>query len=330
MRQAMFVGAVSFSASVAVASLANGQTVASCPVKSGLARGPGTIVGTVSDTSLLPLDSVDVFIASPRKQTVSADGMFRLEKLDAKPYQVVARRFGYAQQIRTVTVGDSGGVVAFCLVPTARTLATVISSAPRGGLMGVIADTAFGIIPGADVSVLGGGEHTVSDSTGVFYVPLKPGKYMVRVTHTGFESKMVSISVPSDSGRKMLIWLLPSRRGTAPRESWNADELGHRLDTASAVRRKIFTREDINNFGGTELRQLAQAGAVSYVDDSCAAVIDGGPYRVPIWTLKAADLEMVEVYTDKEPRNYPTSISNQRRPAKRARCPHVYAWLRKP
>jgi Carboxypeptidase regulatory-like domain len=332
MHHAMFGRAISIAASVAAfARLAGAQTSDQCPIKSGSAGGPGTIVGTISDTSLVPLDSVDVFISSPRRQTVSASGVFRLDSLRPKQYEVSARRLGYLPQTHTVTVGDSGGVAAFCLAPSTRTLDPIISSAPRSGLSGVIADTALHIIPGAEIAVLGGGGHAVSDSAGIFYVPLRPGRYMVRVKHASFEAKMVSISVPNDSGRKMLVWLAPANRAAKAREEAAARELDFRLDTAGGVWSKIFTREDIDNFPSTELRQLAQAGAVAHVDENCQAIIDGGPYTMPIWSLTAADLEMVEVYADKPPRSGSTSILNQRRQPTSTgpKCPHVYAWLRK-
>jgi len=305
-----------------------------CPIKPGSVGGPGAIVGTVSDTSLVPLDSVDVLILSGRQQTLSANGAFRLDKLKPGEYQLSARRLGYLPQMRAVTVGDNGGVTAFCLVPSAQTLAPVVTSAPRLGLSGVIADTAFGIVPGAEITVLGGSGQAVSDSAGIFFVPVKPGRYMVRVKRAGFESKMVSVTVPTDSGRKILVWLMPATRAAAPaREEWNVYDLKLRLDTMVHARSKIFTREDINNFAPTDVRQLAQTGAATYVDDGCFAVIDGGPDSMPMWALKPEDLEMLEVYSKKPTRNAQTSIiANTRRrlPVPGANCSlQIFAWLRK-
>lgn len=334
MHHAMFARAAWIAASVAaVASFANGQTPASCPIRSGSAGGPGTIVGTVNDTSIVALDSVTVYIMSTKQQTLSTNGVFRFDKLKPAEYQLSARRLGYLPQTRTVTVGVDGGVAAFCLVPSTQTLAPVVTSAPRGGLSGVIADTAFGIVPGAEITVLGGSERAVSDSTGIFFVPVKPGRYMVRVKRAGFESKMVSVTVPRDSGRKILVWLMPATRAAAAREEWNAFDLKLRLDTMVHARSRIFTREDINNFGATDVRQLAQAGATSYVDDGCFAVIDGGPDSIPMWALKPEDLEMLEVYSAKPRRFALTSINpnNRRRlPVPGANCSlQIYAWLRK-
>jgi hypothetical protein len=142
---------------------------------------------------------------------------------------------------------------------------------------------------------------------------------MVRVKRTGFATKMVSISIPPDSGRKLLIWLYAARRGATPHEEWAARELGFRLDTATAAWSKVFTREDIMNFPSDELTQLARAGSISAVDGNCPALIDGGPTTLPLRSLRAEDLEMVEVYTDK-PRGASSTTP---------RCPHIYAWLRK-
>src|SRR5438874_1601257 len=82
-----------------------------CPTRPGLVGGPGTIVGTVSDSGRVPLDSVEVFITSAKRQTLSAGGDFRLDKLQSGQYVVTAHRLGYLQQIRRVTLGDSGAVV---------------------------------------------------------------------------------------------------------------------------------------------------------------------------------------------------------------------------
>jgi hypothetical protein len=316
----------------ALAPFAQGQVETSCPVKSSLG-GAGTIVGAVGDTSLVPLDSVNVYIVSTRLQTLSMNGIFRFDKLKPGQYELSARRLGYLPQTRTVTVGGDGGITAFCLVPAAQILAPVVTSAVRGGLSGVIADTAFGIVPGAEITVLGGSEHAISDSAGIFYVPAKPGHYMVHVKRAGFESKMVSVTVPRDSGRKILVWLMPASGHSVAREESNAYDLKLRLETRVFARSKIYTRQDINDFGATDVRQLAQAGASKYIDDGCFATIDGGPDSIPMWALKPEEIEMLEVYTLKNARNAPTSIiaNNRRRlPAPGANCGvQVFAWLRK-
>jgi hypothetical protein len=308
-----------FALTIALSSRVSAQCPAPGPA------GPGTLVGTISDTARNPIDSMEVFILSAKRQTMTVNGVFRFDKLKPDRYEVTIRRFGYPTVRRFVAVGDSGGSVAFCLAPMPTSLAPVVTAAPRGGLSGVIADTAFGIVPGAQIRVLGIDGSAQSDSLGKFFIPVKPGRYMVRVTRPGFASKMVSVTIPSDSGRKMLIWLLPSNRGIAAREEVAAQELAWRLDTISPSHARIFTREDLNNSPMDDLRQIAQMGAVRPVDDQCIASIDGGMYGMPVWALKSADLEMVEVYTDRGP----ATASRDRR-GNPAKCPRIFAWMRKP
>jgi hypothetical protein len=303
-----------------------GQMMAPCPI-TVTAAGKGTIVGTVSDMSHNPLDSVEVYIASEHKQTLTdAKGFFKFEKIDgSRAYQVAVRRFGYNSITHQVVLGDNGATTSFCMPVQPRSLVPVISSATRVGLTGVVADTGFGVIPGAEIAVLGGGAKTYSDSAGRFAIDLKPGRYMVRVTRDQFASKMVSVTIPPDSGRQMLIWLAPSFRGSNAREAWDAHELALRLDTMNAARSRIWTREDLNNSPFTYLYDLAKIGALYYVDDNCMAVVDGR-YSLPLWVLKTDEIEMAEVYQSKPIPYRPTSTN----PGGRMPCPRVFAWLRKP
>jgi len=305
--------------------------VAPCPITVP-AGGKGVITGTVTDLQHTPLDSVEVYIQSEHKQTTTdAKGFFRFEKIDAsKAYQVSVRHFGYGSITHQAILGDNGAAMSFCMPALPRSLVPVISSAKRVGLTGVIADTAFGVIPGAEVAVLGGGAKTYSDSAGRFAVDLKPGRYMVRVTRDLFASKMVSVTIPPDSGRQMLIWLSPSSRAANAREAWDAHELQLRLDTLNPARSRIWTREDLNNSPFREVYDLAKVGALNYVDDACPAVVDGR-YPQPLWVLRTDEIEMAEVYQPKPARAAPTSISaGARLRSTQAPCPRVFVWLRKP
>jgi len=301
--------------------------------------GPHTVLGFVADTFATPLDSVEVFIASLKLHTTaSPDGMFRFAEVKTGSYQVSARRFGYFPQVREVVVGDSGGVVSFALVPRQQSLPTVVSSAARGGLSGVIGDSSYNILPGSEVVLLGSDHHAITDSTGSFFLEAKPGHHMVRVTHPGYQSRLVSFTIPSDSGRRILVGLAPRTRPPLAREEAAIMELSFRL-TRRSVMSKIYTREDINHMGMTELQQIATAGAFQRVDESCQAIINGGPVTMPIWLITAADIESVEIYPpDPEARRrafVPTSI-NGNQPirtqgaTRRSDCPvTVYVWLRR-
>ena len=301
--------------------------------------GPHTIIGFVADTLAAPLDSVEVFIASLKLHaTASAQGMFRFDQLKTGSYEISARRFGYFPQVRDVVVGDSGGVVTFALVPRQQSLPTVVSSAVRGGLSGVVGDSSYNILEGAVVTLIATDHAARTDSTGSFYMDAKPGRYMVRVARPGYVSRLLSVTIPNDSGRRILVGLAPATRPPLAREEAAIFELSMRL-TRRSVMSKIYTREDINRMGMTELQQIATAGAFQRVDESCQAIINGGPVTMPIWLITAADIESVEIYPpDPEARRrafVPTSI-NGNQPirtqggTRRTDCPvTVYVWLRR-
>jgi uncharacterized protein (DUF2141 family) len=303
-----------------------------------------TLVGMVSDTSHFGIDSADVLIASLRRRTMTAaDGAFRFNDIKPGRYEVTARRIGFVAQEGTVIVGADGGVATFCLVPAIRELAPVVSTARRGGLSGVVGDTAFNILRDVEISVVNGGKHVVNDSTGAFFIDLKPGRYVVQFKRPGFGSRLVSVTIPNDSGRKMLVWLAPVSRGEQNREAAAADELKWRLDNAVNSRSQLYTREDLNKTSATDLVQVANLAAVGGVSDTCSVMIDGGPWLMKVWELKTADLEMFEAYESKVPTRAPRSlsrgssaISNTANPTEPPPCPlptgaHVllYAWLRK-
>lgn len=305
------------------------------------ASAPRTIAGVVADSGGQPIDSADVVIASlKRRATSDADGVFRFNDINPGTYDVSARRFGYAPQVRRVVVGANGGIVRFALVPAPHALAPVISSVLRGGLSGVIGDTAFNIVDGATISVMASDHRTVSDSLGKFFIDLHPGRYMVRVAHAGFVPRMISVTIPNDSGRRMAVWLVPGSSAETARDSWMLDGLTDRLTHRTAMS-KIYTREDLSHMAMTDLTQITLVGGGMRQGDDCPAVVDGGPQSMPLWSIAAADIETVEIYPPgslllgdaSAVRRPPVTSIRGNAPMRQTRandCPVlVYVWLRK-
>jgi hypothetical protein len=261
--------------------------------------GARALTGVVTDTAGTPIDSADVTIASlKRRLTSAADGSFRFDDVKPGRYSVSARRIGFAPQVRTVVVGTEGGTARFSLVPTAHILAPVISSAALGGLSGVVGDTAYNTVAGAQVTVLGTDRRAESDSLGRFFIDLHPGRFVVRVTRPGYDSRMLSVTIPPDSGRRVTVWLQPGEDAGHNREAAALEALNGRLIRRTPMS-KIYTREDLAKTSMTELSQLITSGAGTPIDGDCLAVIDGGPRMHPIWDIPAADIELLELYPPK-------------------------------
>lgn len=309
-----------------------------------LGRRPRTIVGVVTDTAGNAVDSAEVVLASPnRRTTTRADGRFQLDDIKPGSYAIVARKLGFFPQSRRVTVDSAGGSVTFELVRRPYSLPPVVSTATRLGLSGVVGDTAYNVVAGASVSVLATDRRTVSDSTGAFYMDLKPGRHVVSVSRDGYAPSMVTVTIPNDSGRRIVVWLTPATRTAGYRQSFAMDALSHRLLVRNPVWSKILTREDIMRAGNGDVSQIATVGAGKRVDQRCPAVVDGGPMKLPLWTLEPGDIEMMEVYTAAPPRRTNDQAVNQvfgRRPPdtrgwtpdtmSTSDCPAaLWVWLRK-
>lgn len=327
--------ALTLSAAVAGAQGAGDSTDAQLRARLPARPGPRIVAGIVVDSTMVPIESVTVSIVSLKDRALTRqDGTFRFDNVKPGTYQVAARKVGYAPQIRDVVVDERGGVVGLELVPLPQVLAPVISSSTRGGLSGIVGDTAYNVIPGAEIWLMSAGARVMTDSAGAFFIDAKPGHYMLRITRAGFSPRLTSVTVPPDSGRQIVVWLLPSR-GAAARDAALMDELSERLLRRSPIWSRLLTREDIVRSGKDELVDLANIGAGRPIDPSCLAVVDGKEH-MPLWLLRASDIETIEVYASPPPRSVPTSINNNSRMGGRNpiqtddECrATVYVWLRR-
>ncbi|MEP6779604.1 MAG: carboxypeptidase regulatory-like domain-containing protein [Gemmatimonadaceae bacterium] len=268
-----------------------------------------TISGIVYDSSGAFIEGATVWIKSPERRVLtSANGAFTLRDLKPGKYEINARKIGFFPQLRTVVVGSEGGTALFELVPNAQGIAAVRTTAARAGLSGVIGDTSYRAIPGATVRVLASDLQAEADSFGVFWLPARPGSYMVRVSHDGYASQLMSVTVPRDSGRKIALWLLPTTRDAAIRERVNTFDLEQRLLRRHPVWDHIVTRDDISRVKFANTQQLARFGAGGPVDDNCPVRIDGGPQTVALFALDPDEIEMMEVSVPPPPRRTITSI----------------------
>jgi hypothetical protein len=224
--------------------------------------------------------------------------MFRFDSVRTGKQDLRVRRLGFEPQYRTVTVGDDGGSVSVTLKAVPQRLAPVVTSVSRGGLGGFVTDDKARPVAGAAVAVFGGAARAVTDSAGEFFVDVKPGTFMIRVTSKGYTSRLVSVTVPRDSGRQVVIGLVPGNPGPA-REEWEMDNLRRRLVWRSSPA-EVFGRERLaalpNKRLGTLVRSVNPNPLREGAADECMALVDGGPEAVPLWYLDVDELEAIEIY----------------------------------
>ena len=178
------------------------------------ADGSRALVGIVTDTSGIPVPEAQIAIPKLKRIVFSGpDGSFRFDTVPAGTFDVRARKIGYGPQVQQVKIGKDGARLDnFELVPITRLLPAVVAVVERLGLSGIVADTAFMGLPGANVKVLGAGMDATTDSLGAFYVPIvRPGNYLASINKDGYDERLVGFTIPADSGRRITVSLGPPR-----------------------------------------------------------------------------------------------------------------------
>lgn len=259
--------------------------------------GPNTLSGLVTDTLGRPIANADVFVAELRRRTrTSPDGAFRFDSVKTGSYDVSARSIGYIARTYRVAVRADGGSVYIRMIRIGISLPSMITTAERGGLSGIIGDTAYRAMPGVRVTVMGTSSTAFTDSAGAFFLPLKPGRYMVRLELEGHARQLIGVTIPENEGRRIAAWMAPRFSSPNPQEGANLFELNQRIMRMSPASSKYFSREDMDRQGIADLQELARRWAVGPISPDCFVKINGGPRQVALWELTAADLEFVEVY----------------------------------
>jgi hypothetical protein len=95
-------------------------------------------------------------------------------------------------------------------------------------------------------------------------------------------------------------------------------------------RYKLLSSEDLMRTPA-DLAQVVQGAAITSISSTCEAVIDGGPFTLPLWAIDKSEISAVEVYVRPGPRGGATSINpGGTAPASaQGGCKvNVYIWLK--
>jgi hypothetical protein len=172
-------------------------------------------------------------------------------------------------------------------------LAPLTTSIFRGGLCGVVADTTYAPLAGAEVRAMAANAFATSDSAGAFFVDLKQGEYAVVVFKKGYTREVVSVSIPADSGRRIAVWLSKAD-GSDNRLAADLDDMRWRKLLTPGSRYKVLTREGMAA-SSMDLEQAIRMKAIGNINPDCSVAVGGKSFSVPLWSLQKEDIEFMEI-----------------------------------
>jgi hypothetical protein len=259
--------------------------------------GARTLVGVVADTSGTPLADVTVqLLKSTRRANTNQQGLFRFDSLPPGTYAVSARGVGLIAATQNVVVGPAGGSVAITMIRFLTSLPSMITTAERGGLSGVIGDTTYHALANVVVTAVGGSHVAKTDSMGAFWMPLKSGHYMIRLEREGFARQTVGVTIPDNEGRRIAAWLAPQDGETSHQEAQQLFDLGQRIMRVSPASSRFYSREDFTTQGIIDLQALVSRWSTGHITQDCMVTLKPSNDSVPVTSLTAADIEFVELY----------------------------------
>ncbi len=280
----------------------------------------GAVVGVVRDATGRPIADAVVYLAGVRREArTRADGAFRLSIPARGRYTVGARKLGYRGVSEEVRLDTGVTRIDLEMERLPDFLSSVITTANRGGLSGVVLDTDGNPVPNATVQPIGGGVGaTRTNAQGEFFLGVKGGTYLLRLDKAGLRRQIVGVTVPKDSGRRMVATMAIQTEKPNPREGANLFDMQQRVIRASPVWQRLVTREDMIKFGSRDAQQVARRFASSPVSDEECAKLDGGPAWAPLWAIDVDEIEFMET----------TAAPGPRIPMAGMPCRHV-VWLRR-
>jgi hypothetical protein len=295
--------------------------------------GPRLLVGIVVDTMGNVIEGVEVTIPQlVKRQFTRPDGTFRFDSVAKGKYTMRAKKIGYAPQVREFMVDSAGGVAQFQLLPLITALPAMVSSAGEQGVSGTVMDMNNNSVAGANVRLLGTGEHSTTDGDGSFFIPIRGGRYIVGVEHAGYTAKLVGVTVPKDSGRHVDVWLMPSL-GPGPRgSSWIVEDLRERQAWTLPQNKVVYTHEDLARMKiewiydavAMAWTRFPRMGYGQYTRD-CAAVLNGGPDFATLDELTIGDVETLEIFNSFSDVGSTTKMTQSKARSAKVKGPKFYS-----
>ena len=263
-----------------------------------------SLQGTVRNESAHPVEQALVLLDPGQRQRelrTDRDGRFRFIGVTPGTHQLRILRIGFQPRDTAVTVAGAETSIEVTLerLTALREVAVV---GRRTGLYGsVVSRDSLKPLDGARVELLGARTRDTTDATGEFVMAkAKPGTYMLRVTREGFDTRILSVRVPVDTGVGVDVVLKPGSHLLDAHMEMLWAEMSQRInwkgvDAAVVGRDELLSR-------GKDLEMALKFAPSSarkgiFIDDMACVYVNG--VARPMATIRdfsVDEVESIEIY----------------------------------
>ena len=305
-----------------------GLAVALLPSIAAAQETVATLRGVVRNETGRPIEYAQVVLDPSgvnRQVRTDRDGRFSFPGATPGQRAIRVTFVGYRPHERTVVVSAGTVDIEIILERIVQSLPGVEVTARRTGLYGsVLARDSLLPVRDARIEVLGARTSDTTDAEGSFNFPkLKPGSYIVRVGHTQFESRTVSIVVPADGGTQLDLVV---ERGMLSRDA-HMEQLYREMDQRlhwRGITSAMISREELKGLPTTgvdaslfAVPQVMKAGFYPAREgwEGACLFVDGIPRPgMTIGDFPIEQIEAIEMYGPPMNRSDPTGTLGSRWP----------------
>lgn len=283
--------------------IAVGIGVMSALVASSDLSAQSTVSGRVQTEQGLPVARarIDLVGATQSAETDSM-GRFRLPSLNPGRHVLRARSLGFLPSEVSIVLGTRDTTVVIALIRAPNRLSEVTVRGNWQGIHGIVGDAiSQAPLSGVAVRIVGVSSDTRTDDSGIFSAPTRAGSFVVRLEKEGYAPKTLSIEVPRDSSREVLVSLDTSSVNDA-----RTQILWREYDSRTRMRGMNSALVPAGELAriGTQTLSEALRRAPSFAtrnlrlaDADICLYVNGEPK--PGWTMDAFDVDeilSIEVY----------------------------------
>lgn len=260
--------------------------------------------GIVRNESARPIEQAEIILdpgAGQRELRTDRDGQFRFLGVAAGPHRVRVLRIGFAPRDTTVTVSGNTTEIPISLERLTALSEVAVRTRPTGVYGTVVERDSLKPVAGARIELLGARVTGTTDAAGTFAMGnARAGTFMLRVSRDGYDSRMMSVRVPVDTGVGIDIVLRPGLASRDDHERMLLEDMAQRIHW-KGVNAAVVGRDELLGRGSSlnlAIRFAPSFAEKSIVIDERACLFVNGLARpfATILDFSVEEIESIEVY----------------------------------